>query len=242
MKIGGDTVRAGKAELKPKTAAAREDSAGNGRNAGVFLEELTPSGRERRDFLQSGLALMGACGLGALAVPFIGQMRPDGSRAAAAALEVDIGAVKAGEQIVVSWRGQPVVIRNRLPEEIAAAKAIPVQSLADKRARNANLPADSLADDNARSGGKIHENWLIFINLCTHLGCPTQRATERQSREIAHMMSGGETEFRAGAGGWFCPCHGSLYDMSARVIKGPANRNMAIPPYRFLSDTVLQIG
>jgi len=181
---------------------------------------LSDKGRERRDFLVSGLAFAGICGLAALADPFIKQLRPDAGETSAAALDVDISGINPGEQILVRWRGQPVVIRNRAAAEIAAAQAVQISDLEDKRARNANLPENAAADDLARSGGKGRENWLVFINVCTHLGCPTEA--------VPH--------------GWFCPCHGSRYDTAARVIKGPANRNMAIPPYRFLSDKIIRIG
>ncbi|KAA6405835.1 ubiquinol-cytochrome c reductase iron-sulfur subunit [Candidatus Tokpelaia sp.] len=195
----------------------RQKAAGAGRGAACPADY---GSLERRDFLLSSLGLVGACSAAALAVPFIAQLRPDKSQAGAAVLEVDISAIAAGEQITVTWRGQPVIIRNRSRAEMAAAQKTAPSELKDRLARNANLPAGAPADDAARSGGKEHENWLVFINICTHLGCPTQKVAE----------------------GWFCPCHGSRYDMAARVVKGPANRNMAIPPYRFLSDKVIEIG
>jgi len=157
------------------------------------------AGQERRDFLNSALGIMGAFGLGAVAWPFIKQLRPDKAAQAGSTIEVDIAAVKPGEQMLVDWQGKPVVIRNRTEQEVAAAKAADLTALEDDLARNANLPSSAKADDLARSGGAGRENWLIFINICTHLSCPT-KAVEA------------------------------------------ANRNMAIPPYRFLSDTKIEIG
>jgi len=188
--------------------------------AGNSAGSAGKGGFERRDFLLSGLGLVGGCGAAALAWPLIAQLRPDKGQASAAVLEVDISALVPGEQLTVNWRGLPVVIRRRSAAEVAAAHNTALAGLKDRLARNANLPADAPADDAARGGGGRYAEWLVFINICTHLGCPTQRVAE----------------------GWFCPCHGSRYDMAARVIKGPADRNMAIPPYRFLSDKVIAIG
>lgn len=203
------------------TLPRAENAAGKANQAARSAAGATgKTNQERRDFLVSSLGLMGACGAAACAAPFIAQLRPDKGAASAATVEVDISALKAGEQITVEWQNRPVVIRNRTAAEIAAARQADVSGLEDASARNANLPAAAKADDLARSAGKSRENWLIFINICTHLGCPTQKVAD----------------------GWFCPCHGSRYDMAARVIKGPANRNMAIPPYRFLSDKVIEIG
>lgn len=181
---------------------------------------LGKTGQERRDFLRAGFCLAGVCGAAGLAAPFIAQLRPDAGQAAASALDIDVSAVPLGGQITVDWRGRPVIIRNRLPAEVAAARQVRLSDLPDRLARNANLPAAAAADDAARSAGKGRENWLVFINVCTHLGCPTQAA----------------------AAGWLCPCHGSRYDTAARVVKGPANRNMAVPPYRFITDTVIRLG
>ena len=177
----------------------------------------------RRDFLYVATGMAGVVGAGAFAWPFIDQMRPDASTLALSSIEVDISSVQPGMSLTVKWRGKPVFIRNRTPEEIEAAKAVPMADLKDPAARNANLPSDALATDADRSGGEGKENWLIMVGVCTHLGC---------------IPLGQQGEY----GGWFCPCHGSVYDTAGRIRKGPAPENMAVPLFTFTSDTVVKIG
>lgn len=181
------------------------------------------SNQTRRDFLFLATGVAGAVGVGAVTWPFIDQLRPDEAARAQAAIDVDVSSIGAGMSVTVKWRGQPVVIRNRTQKEIEAAQATPLAELKDNRARNANLPDETAASDLARSAGKGRENWLVFVNICTHLGC---------------VPLGQAGRYR----GWLCPCHGSSYDTAGRVRSGPANRNMAIPPYKFISDTVIRIG
>jgi ubiquinol-cytochrome c reductase iron-sulfur subunit len=108
------------------------------------------------------------------------------------------------------WRGKPVFIKHRTPEEIAEAKADDAAALPD--------PA---TDESRVKKGK--EQWLVTIGVCTHLGC---------------VPLGNQGEYA----GWFCPCHGSHYDTSGRIRKGPAPLNLAVPPYEFLTDTTIRIG
>lgn len=179
--------------------------------------------KTRRDFLFLATGVAGALGIGAVAWPFIDQLRPDEQVLASASIEVDISGIEEGMSITVKWRGQPVVIRNRTPKEIAEAQSVDLSQLRDQKAGNPNQQGQQEATDLARSAGEGRENWLIMINICTHLGC------------VPLGQSGA-------FGGWFCPCHGSVYDTAGRVRSGPANRNLDIPPYKFLSDTLLQIG
>ncbi|MET3589804.1 ubiquinol-cytochrome c reductase iron-sulfur subunit [Bartonella silvatica] len=181
------------------------------------------SKQTRRDFLFLLTGVTGTVGLGAVAWPFIRQLYPDEAVLASSSVEVDLSHIEEGMSVTVNWRGQPVVIRNRTAREIAEARATKLSILKDRQARNPNLEYEEEATDFARSGGKGRENWLIMINLCTHLSC----VTLDQSGKL---------------GGWLCPCHGSVYDTAGRVRSGPANYNLAIPPYRFLSDTLLRIG
>ena len=162
-------------------------------------------------------------GAGGVAWPFIDQMRPDASTLAVSSIEVDVAAVEPGMSIVVKWRGKPVFIRNRTPEEVEAAKEVPLVDLKDPVARNGNLPAEQDATDLARSAGEGKENWIVMIGSCTHLGC---------------VPLGQQGDF----GGWFCPCHGSHYDTAGRIRKGPAPENLAVPVFSFVSDTVIRIG
>ena len=177
----------------------------------------------RRDFLYLTTGMAGAVGAVAVAWPFIDQMRPDASTLAMASIEVDVTAVEPGMSLTVKWRGKPVFIRNRTEKEIEEAKAVALSDLKDPVARNANLAADAEATDVARTAGEGKENWLVMIGVCTHLGCvPLGEAGEY--------------------GGWFCPCHGSVYDTAGRIRKGPAPENMAIPTFSFVSDTVVKVG
>lgn len=177
----------------------------------------------RRDFLYIATGMAGVVGAGSLAWPFIDQMRPDASTLAAASIEVDISSVTEGMSLTVKWRGKPIFIRNRTPKEVEDAKSAPLSALKDPIARNANLASDAPATDLDRSAGEGKENWLIMIGICTHLGC---------------IPLGESGEY----GGWFCPCHGSVYDTAGRIRNGPAPENMAIPPYEFISDTHVKIG
>jgi len=177
----------------------------------------------RRDFIVIAAQAFAGVGAAVALWPFIQQMNPDASTQAQASTEVDLSPVKEGQAITVVWRGKPVFIRNRTPEEIEAAKKVSLDELKDPVARNANLPADAQATDADRAGGEGKENWLIMVGVCTHLGC---------------IPLGQQGEY----GGWFCPCHGSVYDTAGRIRKGPAPENMAVPLFKFTSDTVVRIG
>ncbi|MBB3771856.1 ubiquinol-cytochrome c reductase iron-sulfur subunit [Angulomicrobium tetraedrale] len=178
----------------------------------------------RRDFLYLATGAMGAVGAAALAWPFISQLQPDASVLAMSSTEVDLTQVAEGQIVTVKWRGKPVFVWNRTPEDIAKAKATALSALMDPVARNANLAADAPAtDENRAAEGAGREKWLVVIGICTHLGCVP----------IGHS---GEYD------GWFCPCHGSEYDSAGRVRRGPAPENLAIPPYKFVSDTKISIG
>ena len=139
-----------------------------------------------------------------------------------AEIEVDVSQVAVGQSIIAKWRGKPVFIRQRTPEEVADGKAVQLSDLKDPIARNANVAADAPAtDENRSAAGK--EQWLVMIGVCTHLGC---------------VPLGQQGEF----GGWYCPCHGSEYDTAGRIRQGPAPENMAVPAFAFVSDTKIKIG
>ena len=177
----------------------------------------------RRDFLYLATGMAGAVGAVSVAWPFIDQMRPDASTLALASIEVDVSSLEPGMPLTAKWRGKPIFIRNRTPEEVKEADDVPLAELKDPIARNANLTADAQATGVDRSAGKDKENWIVMIGSCTHLGCvPLGQAGEYN--------------------GWFCPCHGSVYDTAGRIRKGPAPQNLAIPTYSFVSDKVIKIG
>ncbi len=147
--------------------------------------------------------------------PFNAQMNPDSSTQALASIDVDLAPIKEGQAITAMWRGKPVFIRNRTAEEVKNSVATPLSELPDP-------------ETDAHRTKKGHENWLVMVGICTHLGC----IPKGQSLN----------DFKGDYGGWFCPCHGSHYDQSGRIRKGPAPRNLEIPPYEFASDTSIKIG
>ena len=172
-------------------------------------------GLRRRDYLKVGaVAFAGVGGVVALA-PLVVQMAPSADVLAQSTTEVDISKVQPGQGIKVSWRKQPVFVRNLTPKEIAEANAVKMSELRDPQ---------SLAD--RTKPGK--SNWLITLGVCTHLGCVP--------------LGIGEGENRGPYGGYFCPCHGSMYDTAARIRQGPAPRNLEVPDYEFTSPTVVTIG
>ena len=181
----------------------------------------------RRDFIVIAAQAFAGVGAAMALWPFIQQMNPDASTQAAASIEVDLSPVKEGQAITVLWRGKPVFVRNRTKEEITRAVEVKVADLVDPSARNDALPEKTPATDlNRTKKGK--ENWLVLVGICTHLGCIPK------GQSIA--------DARGDFGGWFCPCHGSHYDTSGRIRRGPAPRNLEVPPYEFVSDTKVKIG
>ena len=170
-------------------------------------------GQTRRDFLYVATGTAAVIG-GALAVwPLIDQMNPAQDVLALASTEVDLSPVEVGQSITVVWQGKPVFVRRRTGEEIAAAEAVAL---------------DDLRDPEADAERVVEAQWLILVGVCTHLGC------------IPLGQKGSDP--RGDWGGWFCPCHGSHYDTSGRVRKGPAPRNLKVPPYVFLDESTVRIG
>ena len=181
----------------------------------------------RRDFIVIAAQAFAAVGAAVALWPFIHQMNPDASTQALASTEVDLSPIKEGQAITVLWRGKPVFIRNRTPDEVKTAKTVKLADLKDPLARNEGLPENTRAtDENRTKTGK--ENWLVLVGICTHLGCIPKGQ--------------GVGDAKGDFGGWFCPCHGSHYDTAGRIRVGPAPQNLAVPPYQFLSDTQIKIG
>lgn len=169
------------------------------------------AGHTRRDFLYVATGSVAAVGAAFTAWPLITQLNPDASTIAAGApIEVDLAPITEGQAIKVFWRGKPIYISHRTKKEIDEARAVNVASLPDPQSDQ----------DRVKAG---HEQWLVLIGICTHLGCIP----------IAHQ---GEYD------GFFCPCHGSVYDTSGRIRSGPAPTNLPLPPYEFVSDTKIRIG
>jgi ubiquinol-cytochrome c reductase iron-sulfur subunit len=184
---------------------------------------------DRRDFLVVAGNAFATVGAASLLWPFIQQMNPDASTKALASVELDLSSIKEGQAITAMWRGKPIFIRNRTKEEIDLAAKVDLAELPDKLARNGALAPDAPARDEDRVK-KGHENWLILVGICTHLGC------------IPKGTALNEATLRGDYKGWFCPCHGSHYDTAGRIRKGPAPRNLEVPPYAFITDTKIKIG
>jgi ubiquinol-cytochrome c reductase iron-sulfur subunit len=170
-------------------------------------------GGTRRDFLKLTTGAFAAVGVGAVAWPFIASMNPARDVLALASTEVDLSPIAVGQSVTVVWRGKPVFVRNRTAEEVQAARAAPISQLPDPVADQARVRRDP---------------WLIVLGICTHLGCVP--------------LGQKPTDPKGDFGGWFCPCHGSHYDTSGRIRKGPAPANLVVPDYAFTSPTQIRIG
>ncbi|MFC7702831.1 ubiquinol-cytochrome c reductase iron-sulfur subunit [Plastorhodobacter daqingensis] len=176
----------------------------------------------RRDFLYYATAGAAAVTVGAAVWPLVNQMNPSADVQALASIFVDVSDVAVGSQITVKWLGKPVFIRRRTEAEIADARSVPLGDLMDGDARNFNI-GDAPADDRNRSLDEAGE-WLVMMGVCTHLGCVP--------------LGNAAGDF----GGWFCPCHGSHYDTSGRIRRGPAPENLHVPVAQFVDDTTIQLG
>ena len=169
--------------------------------------------KTRRDFLLLSTMAVGAVGSGLAAWPFIDVMNPAADTLALSTTEVDLAPIEEGMSITVVWRGKPVFIRHRTADEIKEAGAVPL---------------DDLIDPEADKGRAQKPQWLIMVGICTHLGCIP----------LGQKSNDPKGEF----GGWFCPCHGSHYDTSGRIRKGPAPKNLVVPAYQYLTNTTIRIG
>ena len=190
-----------------------------------------PMDKDKRNWIVATAALGGA-GAVAVAVPFVNTFQPsERAKAAGAAVEVDISAVKPGEKITVEWRGKPVWIVKRTPEQLAQLPKLDSQ-LADPQSKR---KPDELTPAYARNEGRsIKPETLVVVGICTHLGCSP-------SDKFQPSAQGGMGD--SWAGGFLCPCHGSTFDMAGRVYKNkPAPDNLEVPPHMYLSDTRLLIG
>lgn len=172
-----------------------------------------PEGESRRDFLLYAASAVGVAGTALAVWPLIHSMNPAADTLALSSTEVDLSAIAVGQAITVTWRGKPVFIRHRTDEEIEEARKVDLAELRDPETDEKRVQKPE---------------WLIIVGICTHLGC------------IPMGQKAGDP--KGEYGGWFCPCHGSVYDTSGRIRKGPAPLNMAVPTYTFLTDTSVRIG
>ncbi len=181
----------------------------------------------RRDFIYYATAGAGAVTAGAAVWPLVDQMNPSADVQALSSIRVDVASVEPGTQLTVKWLGKPVFIRRRTEAEIAAARDVDVSALPDADARNANLGNVPATDENRALDDS--GEWLVQIGVCTHLGC-------------VPLSNAGDYMLDSGVGGWFCPCHGSHYDTSGRIRKGPAPENLTVPLAEFVDETTIKLG
>ena len=167
----------------------------------------------RRDFLYLSSISIGGLGVAAFIWPFLKSMNPAEDTLALGSTEVDLSNISIGQSITVKWRGKPVFIRRRTQEEIVEANNVDIALLRDPMSDKDRVQKDE---------------WLVLEGVCTHLGCVP----------LGQKMTDTKGEYN----GWFCPCHGSHYDSSGRIRKGPAPDNLAVPPYKFISDSTIKIG
>ncbi len=178
-------------------------------------ENVNEEGVRRRDFINVAAVSFAGVGGAAVLYPLITQMAPSADVLALASIEVDVSALEPGQAIKTIFRKQPLFIRNLTPEEIEEANAVDMASLREPQ---------TLAERTAPG----HENILVTMGVCTHLGCVPLGAAQGEIK--------GEFD------GYFCPCHGSHYDTAGRIRKGPAPTNLEVPEIEFLSDTVIKVG
>ena len=174
----------------------------------------------------------GAVGTVATAIPFASSIQPsERAKAAGASVEVDIASLKPGEKITVEWRGKPVWIIKRTPEQIAAL-ATDVGDLADPKSER--KPSELTPEYARNQGRSIKPELFVAVGICTHLGCsPSDKFAPGAQPSLPDSWPGG----------FLCPCHGSTFDMAGRVFKNkPAPDNLEIPPHMYLSETKLLIG
>jgi ubiquinol-cytochrome c reductase iron-sulfur subunit len=184
------------------------------------VAEAAPSAHEgettRRDFIYIAGASVATVGVAATIWPFIAQMNPAADTLALSTTEVDLAAVPEGQQIKVMWQGKPVFVRHRTATEIASAQRDDFATLKDPQ-----TDAERLVQENGDAG---RPEWIVLQASCTHLGC------------VPTFVDG------SSFGGWFCPCHGSDYDTSGRIRRGPAPANLLVAPYLFTGPTAIRIG
>lgn len=191
-------------------------------------ESGNSSGNSRRKFLTVATSVIGAVGVAGAAVPFIASWNPSAkAKAAGADVEVDISGLQMGQLIRVMWRSKPVWIVRRTPELLGSLSELD-GLLKDPESSDEQQPA--YAQNAHRS---IKPEYLVLVGICTHLGCSPQ-----------HLIDGDFAQYAEGIPeGFFCPCHGSKFDMAGRVFAGvPAGLNLVVPPHMFVDDNTIIIG
>jgi len=174
-----------------------------------------PADGTKRDLLELIAGAGAAMLAGGVGWALIASMNPAADVLAVSSVEIDITPIQLGSGITVMWQGKPIFIRHRTDKEIAEARDVNLSELRDPQTDQSRVKAG-------------HDQWIVLIGICTHLGCIP--------------LGNKPTDMRGEWGGWFCPCHGSQYDTSGRIRKGPAPLDLFLPPYAFESDTKVKIG
>jgi ubiquinol-cytochrome c reductase iron-sulfur subunit len=184
--------------------------------------------KKRRHFLTAAATVVGGAGALATAVPFVSALAPSAkTRAIGGPVEVDIAGLKPGERKTVKWRGKPVWILRRSEETVAD-----LAGMADKL-RDPESDVDQQPEYAKNSHRSVNPDYLVVVGLCTHLGCSPKYRSKDEGEEFGADWKGG----------FFCPCHGSTFDLAGRVFKGvPAPANLVVPKYQFISETTILIG
>ena len=196
---------------------------------GVAISEVAQSAdTSRRKFLVGATAALSVVGVVGVATPFVASWKPSAkAKAAGAPVKVDISKILPGEQIRAEWRGKPVFVLRRTPEMLETLKAL-TDKVADPKSEKPQQP--SYATNEVRS---INPEIAVLVGICTHLGCSPQFRPEVGAADLGDDW----------LGGYFCPCHGSSFDLAGRVYKSvPAPTNLLVPPHSYESDNVLVIG
>ena len=173
------------------------------------------TGETKREFIFLATGAAAAAGAASIAWPLVAQMGKAADTLAAGSIEIDLSRIDEGQQIKMLWRGKPVFVRHRTAAEIAEAENTDITNCPDPEEDKARLIP--------KPDGSVDPRFLVMVGVCTHFGC---------------IPLGEAGEFN----GWYCPCHGSHYDTSGRIRKGPAPKNMEIPAYTYISDTVIKVG
>ncbi len=184
--------------------------------------------KEKRRFLLAATTAVGTVGVGFAAWPFLASLRPSArTQAAGAPVEIDISKMEDGQKLTVEWRGKPVWVVKRTEKSLADLPSLE-EKLRDKDSNESDQP--NYTKNSIRS---IKPEYLVVIGICTHLGCSPTYVKEDDPHDLGSDWKGG----------FFCPCHGSFFDLAGRVYKGvPAPTNLVIPPHTYLSDTRIVVG
>lgn len=186
--------------------------------------------KSKRHFLIAATTVVGGIGVGFAAVPFILSLQPSAkTRAAGAPVEVDISKLEMGQRIIVEWRGKPVWVVRRSEKNLADLATL------DSQVRDPNSEESEQPAYTKNASRSIKPEYLVVVGICTHLGCSPSYVTETDP--VAKTL---RSDWK---GGFFCPCHGSFFDLAARVFKGvPAPTNLVVPPHKYLSDARVIVG